>query len=281
MKKYVLLLIFLFISCSNNNKIQSDDKKIKIIPSINNCNHTKYYEYCDDLDTALFHYDKIEILSIYNKEYSVFPVEIIKLKKLKNLSISNQNRIEWGDLFNKISKLDSLKILKIKYCNIQTLRNINLLKNLTELTILDSSSNKFPIEITNLKSLKTLFYLGNASKLPKEFKNFENLKELSLNCQNISVFPLEVLSLRKLEILNLYKCKISVLPYNLSNLICLRELWLHGTPIGERELKYYWHYHDYNELKFIKNKLPNCEIILDPYYRKELNEIYKTPIKSK
>ncbi len=107
--------------------------------------------------------------------------------------------------------------------------------------------NEIPVQIKNLKQLKTLQLNVNAiSKIPIELTELKNLKSLVLD-DNSGLSNIDnVVKLENLETLGLNGCNISKLPNNIGQLKKLKSLGLAGNNISA------------TEMERIKKALPNC-----------------------
>lgn len=106
-----------------------------------------------------------------------------------------------------------------------------VITNLHQLTVLDLSENrnclKFPIEITNIITLKELYlshYGYSLSKIPTEIGNLTNLEILDLRSNSIISIPPSIENLLKLKTLLILDNRISSLPPEFGKLTNLEVL---------------------------------------------------------
>ncbi|MCP4580155.1 MAG: GTP-binding protein [candidate division Zixibacteria bacterium] len=93
---------------------------------------------------------------------------------------------------------------------------------------------KFPIEITKLKSLKTLSLEGNSlDSIPIDLNQLVWLERLYLGNNQFTEFPNEISQLTKLEELNLYNNRITELPKEIGQLTRLTLLDLSNNQLTE------------------------------------------------
>lgn len=133
----------------------------------------------DDLEEALQNPDSVYYLSVRERNYKVFPPEIIKFKNLRELDIS-MNLFEY--LPDNIEDLQNLESLTSAYGPLKSLPDsIGKLKKLRYLNLLDNDLVILPGSIGDLESLEELNLNGNPIRaLPPEIFNLKRLKWLWL-----------------------------------------------------------------------------------------------------
>jgi Leucine-rich repeat (LRR) protein len=123
--------------------------------------------------------DKVYRLKINRKRLTAFPLEILRFRNLKYLSLGS-NRLRWipGD----IGQLRNLEYLDLSKNNITEIPpEIGNLTRLRELILYQNEIDSLPPVIGQLKQLEKLdLWENEISGLPEEMKNLTNLKELDL-----------------------------------------------------------------------------------------------------
>lgn len=142
----------------------------------------------------------LEDLSLDGIYLYKFPMAIIKLTKLKELTL----------MINKIKEIPS---------------EIGKLKNLERLAILGNDMNELPKEIGKLTKLKKLYLQNNKLKtLPPEIGLLKNLVLCSPSGNKLDSLPIEFWNLTKMEDLNFYNCGLSYIPPQIGKMKNL--IWL-------------------------------------------------------
>jgi hypothetical protein len=160
------------------------------------------------------------IISTKELKSNSIPDWVFEMKKLKNLTINGMfPEYDHGDYGAYSMKDDCFRIYEIS-------PKIKNLTGLTSLSLSDNDISSIPIELTELKNLKTID-LSNNSKL-RDVTNIEKIVSL--------------------EFLSFYGCYLTEMPVNIGNLKHLKVLDLDGNPINEQE-----------KMR-IKKALPNCKI---------------------
>ena len=137
--------------------------------------------------------DKQDVLKI---------IETAKLKKAKNLDLSNKD----------------IKILPSEIGDLPHLENLNLSYNYLK---------ELPPEIGKLTKLQTLLLTKNEiNELPFEIGNLSNLTLFDISHNKITYIPSEIGHLENLKSLDASYCKLKKLPIEFINLLSLKELFL-------------------------------------------------------
>ena len=146
--------------------------------------------------------DRITGLSLYNCGLNEFPLEILKLKSLRQLALRRNNIKK---LPKNIGFLSNLEYLDMRINDLEHLPNaIGLLVNLK---ILNMSSNKLkeiPDSIGDLLMLKSIDFSNNRiTTIPESIGNIENLERLSIKANFWITIPknIELLQKRGLKII--------------------------------------------------------------------------------
>ena len=175
-----------------------------------------------DLDIEIKHLEKLK--ATVNK-MSYLPIEIIYLKKLREISFEG---IESSNLIQDIRKLSNLTKLRIVNCNINKIfENICQIPHLVELEIIDQEAilNQIPENISNLNKLKILkIWHGMISTLPESITTLRNLGTLDIYNNKLTELPKNIGSLNNLNILKVRANKLTELPDSIGDLTKLIDL---------------------------------------------------------
>ncbi|MBI2968833.1 MAG: leucine-rich repeat domain-containing protein [Bacteroidetes bacterium] len=138
-----------------------------------------------DIETALFQPDSVFILNLSRQKLKEFPIEILKLRNLRELNVS-RNRLT--GIPSEIGLLQNLEILDLSKNKIDTLpAEIGMLINLKRLIMNRNEVESFPPEIGNLSNLETLdAWSNNLVSFPDEIGQLEKLKILDLRVIEIN-----------------------------------------------------------------------------------------------
>lgn len=282
---YILTLFFLVTSCGDR-PTNIDDHSQALVDRINvaakNPSTEKLpkdwsdFYYCDNLDSAIKYPDKVHHLQLRNYDIIRLPDEVTKFSKIEEIQLLWCYNFDWADVFNKLSKLKTLRTLEIKDYNRNTLpKEISRLKSLKEFIIQsDSSLTSIPYEIFRLDSLQKLSISGNIGtfpkqvlkmkhlsildlgscklkNIPKEISQLKTLTELNLSDNPINDLPMEISELENLETLSVVYTNIKVFPETIINLKKLKTLYFDNTPAAERQ--YY--------VEELNEKMTKCKIM--------------------
>ena len=156
-------------------------------------------------------------LDLLESPISLFPEEISKLTKLKEIQISGGN---FGSLPESFCGLTSLEKIEIE-CSIlfELPENIGNLKNLTHMSFYGTEIDVLPESIGKLQSLKVIdFSSCRLISLPASMGNLSNLEEIQLSKNRLTVIPEEFSNLKQLKKLYLAGNRLSEVP------ICIKKL---------------------------------------------------------
>lgn len=118
---------------------------------------TTYY----DLDAALLNKSNVKTLILREKDYKVFPTEILELTSLEYLDLSMNNITEMPQDFSKLAKL-------------------------VDLNLSHNSIYEIPKELTGLNRLEQLALAFNKiSNIPSSICSIKNLRNLNLSRNDI------------------------------------------------------------------------------------------------
>jgi Leucine-rich repeat (LRR) protein len=155
--------------------------------------------------------------------------EIINLKKLRVLDVSNQ---KLAKLSNNLFRMQSLETLNASSNEIESIDQ-RISEN-TVLQSLDLGGNKLteiPDEMVNLNALKILYLTSN--QLTAIPKISQSIKKLNIDDNRISEISSSIIDLVNLETLNLSDNPIKEIPEYFSSLDNLRVLNIRETKIRE------------------------------------------------
>ena len=286
---YILTLLFLITSCGDR-QTNIDDHSKTLADSIKVAAQTTEklpedwsdFYYCDNLDSAIKYPDKVHHLQLRNYDITRLPNEVAKFSKIEEIQLLWCYNFDWADVFNKLSKLSSLRTLEIKDYNRNTLpKEISKLKSLKKFIIQsDSSLTSIPYEIFMLDSLQNLSISGNIEifpkqvlkmknisilnfgscklkNIPKEISQLKSLTELYLSGNPFTKLPLEIGELENLETFDIVNTNVKEFPKTIINLKKLKTLYFYNTPAADRE--YY--------VEELKEKMPKCKVMnyMEPF----------------
>lgn len=220
---------------------------------------------CTSVDTAVLYPNEVEYLDLSYKQFNKLPDAISKLTRLRKFSIQDQSNLNWHDTFEKLDKLDSLKVLEIIDCAFNVPPdNFSNLKHLKKLLIQmekDSGYIEFPLSITNCTSLEELYINNVNNGIPEQIKNLKNLKRIGVG-YGFKEFPKQLLLLENIEEIYLNYNDIHELPNEITQLKKLKILCIEDTPLACSEFNYYCKYHKYKKLQYLKDNMPKLNIQL-------------------
>ena len=201
--------------------------------------------------------DSVFILNFNTDTFSVFPQEIFKYRKLRQLALGG---CLIKHLPDSIDLLSDLEILQIEGDSLETLpAGFFRLKNLRELQLSDMKLDSLPTAIGQLTQLERFSYMGDAlHTLPESIEKLTQLRELNLRMAGIDSLPQAIALLPALKEIELYGNRlthipepllhnasvtmihlgsndISSIPANLSDMKSLRYLDLSYNPLPLRE----------------------------------------------
>ncbi|MGA7161476.1 MAG: hypothetical protein WBZ48_10770 [Bacteroidota bacterium] len=131
-----------------------------------------------------------------------------------------------GDLSPEIANVKSLRILRYIGCGFKTFQSaITKCTALDTLTAEKGLSKKLPANFGDLINLKQLKLCnGRLELLPHSIRSLVQLCDLSLSSNALSMFPQEVLALTNLASLDISGNSISEIPGRIDNLLSLKTL---------------------------------------------------------
>jgi GTPase SAR1 family protein len=165
----------------------------------------------------------LRVLDLTDAGIDEIPEEISSLTKLKKLILKNNNL---KSLPKSLREMERLKILILGNNHLQKINSIEWPPNLVELQLSHNNLNEFPLPVLELKSLKTLWLAGN----------------------RISFLPPEIIQLQKLEKLFFNFNRLNDLPGSLYNHPSLKGLYVSKNPLKDIPL-YDWEGNKLNEWK--------------------------------
>lgn len=198
---------------------------------------------------------KIQFLNLGMNNFDIFPIEITKLKHLKEVGLWWNNIINFPeDFFINNTELEALDITSLyKFDFEDNLSKLHRFKNLKRLNL---GANQIPILTLKYKYLNKLEEFGyihqdkmNVNSLIDSLTQCPNLKIIHFSGNKIYSIPKNIGRLQNLEVLNLFENNVSTLPLEITKLKKLKEVTLIDNPV------------DTIKIKEIENKLPKTQII--------------------
>ncbi|MGY3779664.1 leucine-rich repeat domain-containing protein [Isobaculum melis] len=169
------------------------------------------------------------MLSVSNSSFKAIPDAIGKLQNLFSLNIDNT---PIGTLPSALKEIQSLKGIRLNYTAFTDFPE--LLTEMPQLTGIDFSNHnlngkKLPDEIDQLKNLTSLTLMQTGiSELPGTVSNLTELTEIDLRDNKLTKFPEQLLTLIHLKKINLNNNTIPTLPEGIGNLTKLTELQMNN-----------------------------------------------------
>jgi hypothetical protein len=162
----------------------------------------------------------LEIL-IYGQYDDYFPLSISNLRNLKILHINSDTLTHFPPFIARMENLEDIAL----GCQYIEQIPVEMLPNLTSLSIFGSQMHKIPAELFNFTKLHTL-RLSNSpiTSIPSEIARLTDLVELDLTYCPISTLPPEICSLRHLKILRLHGTPCISLPACMLEMTSLEEI---------------------------------------------------------
>jgi leucine-rich repeat protein SHOC2 len=212
-----ILQILAWGELKGQNDIEIDDSvllsKIFTKPSLK-----IYYS----IEEAIKNKDSVEYLSLLNNELEELPKNILLLKQLKVLNVSNNKLLylpEWIDSLEHLEELhcrsNVITKLPMSICRLKKLKIIDLWNNklasvpkclrelkLQSLNFGSNSFNSIPLTVYNIVCLETLdFSNNNINNISMEISLMKSLREVNFSDNHLFQMPKEIKQLQSLEIL--------------------------------------------------------------------------------
>jgi|GEM_PF-2153950 len=209
-------------------------KKTQSRPRVSFVGKTNSKKIYGNIDTALFYKDSV--ISIELKGYRKLPRELFKFNYLKELTLENCPNLDLKSTFKKLKQIERLETL-----------------NLFELGI-----KEYPDNLGELLNLKELWLSADSiSVLPSSIINLSNLNVLIITeCPmiNLEILFNQSVSLGKLRELDLSENELENIPFNISQLNQLTDLWFENNkllsiPAGIKSM------HNLNYLTLFDNEI--------------------------
>lgn len=140
--------------------------------------------------------ESLEVLSLNNNQLSTLPDWFSKLTKLKILFCSNN---PFTELPTVLGQCPALEMIGFKACNIQTVPEESLPKQLRWLILTNNQLQSLPDSIGDCQHLEKFMLAGNQLKtLPQSLSRCNNLALLRISANQFSDIPPFLLSMPKL-----------------------------------------------------------------------------------
>jgi hypothetical protein len=206
------------------NKPRETPSRHSVDPAIRVVARTSRIE---DLNKALKKPAQVKYLSLINRGYKSFPMDILKLTNLEFLDLER----------NLLKELPP---------------EVGQLTNLEELYLVENDIQNLPGNFVKLKKIKILGLASNKLKsFPEEITALEKLEALDLSNNDLSIIPPSIGRLKNLRVLAVQNNNIKNLPPEFYQLKKVERIYLKGNPI------------DVKEIDLLKRSFKTTEIILD------------------
>lgn len=174
----------------------------------------------------------VEALEISLEKATVFPKQIFDFPNLRVLEIYDADFSEFPDLFDKLTKLESIRF-EDNGRLIALPPSIGRIPNLTKLYIEDNESLKqIPESIYALKNLREITISGCEIKsISDSLANLTLLENIDFFALALESIPQGIFQIKGLRELNLSHNQIKVIPNDLGLLTKLHSLSLSDNPI--------------------------------------------------
>ncbi|CAD5118765.1 DgyrCDS7441 [Dimorphilus gyrociliatus] len=179
-------------------------------------------------------------LDLSNNNFDFIPVEILELKSLRHLNMSDNQimRIDWNE---RMTNLTSVLEMNLKGNDLNYFSPLILQPLRDTLKILNLNENKLdclPQQIGDLYYLEELYAENNLIKeIPDEIAFCTKLRIINLNQNKIDSLPVEMKRLNNLHILELANNNISLFSNTLATLTSLKKLILSHNEIEDLPLE--------------------------------------------
>lgn len=195
-----------------------------------------------DEELAKARQSNITFISLNGNKFGRFPVQLLQLAKLSELSLAN----------NQISSCTFEKGYDPSTNAIETI------------ALQDNRLSEIPSSLGQLPALSKLNLASNDIRSLEKLTGYKNLKSIQLNNNPIKEVPVSFYNLSQLEELNLDQTKLTALPDSIGRLAKLRVLTVPATflqfpkDFGELKLLYEF-YLSYNRLAVMSNAEANAK----------------------
>jgi len=249
-----LFFLILFVSCFNkkkqlHNQINIDSTRIETV--------------CDNIQECKIPQNVLHLLIHDSVDFNFFVKHSKQFLKCKTLFIDSLPLNGINNFFKITSQFDSLEEIELQNISDKSISyNIGKLTKLKSLIVTSTTGFILSDSIGLCSSLRTIV-LDKCTYIPSSIKNLKKLETISLLDCNLKEIPNFLFCLSDLKNVVLCNNMIEDVPSRILNFHKLKCLDLANTPIGESELNYYNNNNGiYNKLEFIREALPECEIIL-------------------
>lgn len=180
--------------------------------------------YISPLEDAVIYYgfeqartmpvDSVLILNFNSDTFSVFPPEIFRYRKLRQLDIGGCPVKVLPDAIDRLTELEIVKISGKELADLTP--GLFRLKNLRELQLSHMELDSLPTAIGQLSKLEVLSYGGRAiHTLPESVGRLTQLRELNLRMAGIDSLPAGIALLPSLKEVELYGNDLKHFPESL------------------------------------------------------------------
>jgi hypothetical protein len=156
--------------------------------------------------------------------------------KLKGLSLTNRG---FADFPVELLELTFMEFLDLERNKIRTLpEDIYKLKNLTELYLIENQLESVPKKFAQLQKLRVLSLGFNRFQtFPTELFALRKLETLDLSGNTISEIPAQISSMSSLTTLVIHSNRLTTIPSAIFSLRNLKKLVIEGNPIPQAEVE--------------------------------------------
>jgi hypothetical protein len=210
---------------------------------------TSFFEGTTD-DLYHLHFDTNQFHNRSNSDVDPIPIMSCDPKIISYFANEIRNTMLSGALTNSI---------KTKYLTQASKFGVNYLifdvlgDEIDNIRLINKTLNALPDSVGRFKNLVNLALVNNSIyTIDRNVGSLNNLKVLSLNKNPIAILPEEIGNMTRLEYLSIRDTNIVDLPDSITKLDLSNGGSLRYISISDRTL-----------IDKIKNKLPNCEIIID------------------
>lgn len=166
----------------------------------------------------------ISTLQFHPNEISALPIWVGKCKGLKNIYLDSNPKLEWREVFEILSALDSLEFVSLRNNALSNLpNNIGKLLSVKSMNLDNNNIIDFPPEIAGLRNTKSLSLERNSISslnMGLLISYLPHLEQLIIGSNEIDSIPLQLCQ-SNIRFLYLNGNKLKTLPnciYKMSNL---------------------------------------------------------------
>ncbi len=175
---------------------------------------------------------EVKNLELKNESFELFPSEILQLKNLTRLTITNCGLKEIPEEFCALTNLNELDVSENNLTKLP-----QEIGNLTFLRTLKASGNQLteiPTSVSKLENLRLLVLKGNRIKsLPKNLGMLSGLTGLDISYNQIAMLPVGIVRLRELNTIIANNNSLTNLPEDIRLMTGLSEIIVSNNHLTE------------------------------------------------